>query len=122
MMSDMENAKKEKAKGLFALLIVYLLALALGVGMFLLLKDHLPVPVNILLCDVAATTNPPTESGSSGSGKCRGWYGLVFRSGIEKAPLGFRVAGAEEISRQTEPRKRRPLETYLGVSKLGLAR
>ena len=55
MMSDMENAKKEKAKGLFALLIVYLLALVLGVGMFLLLKDHLSVPVNILLCDVAAT-------------------------------------------------------------------
>ena len=50
----------------------------------------------------------------------------VVRLGLSvwhwKTPLGFRVAGAEEISRQTEPRKRRPLETYLGVSKLGLTR
>ena len=55
MMSDMENQKKDKALGLLALLIVYLLALALGVGVFLLLNGHVHFLVNILLADIAAT-------------------------------------------------------------------
>ena len=54
-MSDMENQKKDKALGLLALLIVYLLALALGVGVFLLLNGHVHFLVNILLADIAAT-------------------------------------------------------------------
>ena len=55
MMSDMENQKKDKALGLVALLIVYLLALALGAGVFLLLNGHVHFLVNILLSDIAAT-------------------------------------------------------------------
>ena len=46
---------KKKALGLFILLGVYLVAICIGTGIFLLLKGHVHYLLNILICDVAAT-------------------------------------------------------------------
>ena len=46
---------KKKALGLFILLGVYLVAICIGTGIFLLLKGHVHYLLNILICDAAAT-------------------------------------------------------------------
>ena len=45
----------KKAFGLLILLLVYLVAIAAGTGMFFLLKNHVHFLVNVLICDVVAT-------------------------------------------------------------------
>jgi len=47
--------QKEKVVGLLALLLAYVVAIAAGVGIFFLLKDHVNYLINILICDVVAT-------------------------------------------------------------------
>ena len=46
---------KKKALGLFILSGVYLVAICIGTGIFLLLKDYVHYLLNILICDAAAT-------------------------------------------------------------------
>lgn len=46
---------KKKALGLIILFLVYLFAIAIGMGVFFLLKNHVHYLVNILIADVTAT-------------------------------------------------------------------
>ncbi|MBO4541189.1 MAG: DUF1295 domain-containing protein [Bacilli bacterium] len=49
------KSRKEKIVGLLALLLVYLVALTAAFFLFRLLDGKVPVLVNVLLCDIAAT-------------------------------------------------------------------
>ena len=49
------QSKKDKIFGLLVLLLTYVVATAVGVLLFALLKDHVHYLVNILICDVVAT-------------------------------------------------------------------
>ena len=46
---------KKKALGLLILFLVYLFAVAIGVGMFFLLKNHVHFLINVLIADITAT-------------------------------------------------------------------
>lgn len=46
---------KKKVIGLFSLLLIYLIAITLGVASFFLFKDYVPLLINILIADVIAT-------------------------------------------------------------------
>lgn len=46
---------KKKVIGLIALLLIYLIAISLGVASFFLFKDYVPFLINILIADVIAT-------------------------------------------------------------------
>ena len=46
---------KKKIFGLFLLLLVYVLASLIGVGLFVSLKDYVNILVNVLICDAVAT-------------------------------------------------------------------
>ena len=49
------QSKKDKIFGLLVLLLTYVVATAVGVLLFALLKNHVHYLVNILICDVVAT-------------------------------------------------------------------